>query len=45
MKHRHFNGEQMADLANLYFHSLNIPIGFLNKVTRNTSLRSQSLHD
>ena len=32
MKHRHFNGEQMADLANLYFHSLNIPIGFLNKV-------------
>src|SRR5689334_11517237 len=32
MKHRHFHGERMADLANVYFHSLHIPIRFLNKV-------------
>jgi len=32
VKRRHLHGGQMADLANLYFHTLNIPIGFLNKV-------------
>jgi hypothetical protein len=32
VKRRHLHGRQIADLANLYFHTLNIPIGFLNKV-------------
>ena len=33
VKERHRHGEGMADLANIYFHALRIPIRFLNNVT------------
>ena len=33
VKERHLHGEGMADLANVYFHTLRIPILFLNNVT------------
>jgi hypothetical protein len=33
MKRRHLDGEQLTDLVNLYFHTLNIPIRFLKKVS------------
>src|ERR1700741_1245729 len=33
VKERHLHSEGMADLANVYFHTLRIPIRFLNNVT------------